>query len=415
MGEPPQKEPMKLQLVFFWGFLASLAVVGVTIWLFAAYETANWWWPAQDPKLTQDKWFEIVRNAVTTAAALGVGVTLFFSYRRQQTAEQTQRIGAEAQVTASEAQRTAARALELSNKQHALDQDRRNDSVTSELRLRYGKSAEQLGSEELPVKLAGIYSLSALADDWADLGNFDERQVCLDLLGAFFRLQAASGEASAASAVECKAAILDAITGRLQKDTAARKYWGEAKIRLANFGSMRIISGLTLRAGGLFSLEDVELGPFSRLVGVRLEGGTIGIDLARTNTGGRFSILKAQLSGGSLRCLGTMTAGQDKVVSVSLHDVTLDGAHLRFFLPGGSMIFTDCVFISGRLNFGTSIDSVTFQGCRFEGDVFTRAGLKAVASIRQLSVEGCEFRPGVPVLQSFEKAPFRGSTRGPTP
>jgi hypothetical protein len=102
--EQQQRDPMKLHLIFAYGFLASLVVVGAMVWLFAAYETASWWWPAQEPKLSQDKWFEIVRNAVTTGAALGVGVTLFFSYRRQQTAEETQRIGAEAQRTAAKAQ-----------------------------------------------------------------------------------------------------------------------------------------------------------------------------------------------------------------------------------------------------------------------------------------------------------------------
>lgn len=87
--DPPDRKPVRLSLVFLLGFLFSLAVVVGLTWLFAAYETANWFPWLHEPRLSQDKFFEVIRNAVTMGAALGVGITLFFSYRRQRTTEGT--------------------------------------------------------------------------------------------------------------------------------------------------------------------------------------------------------------------------------------------------------------------------------------------------------------------------------------
>lgn len=154
--DPPDRKPVRLSLVFLLGFLFSLAVVVGLTWLFAAYETANWFPWLHEPRLSQDKFFEVIRNAVTMGAALGVGITLFYSYRRQRTTEGTQRITAEAQRTAAEAQKTASKALELSIRQYALELDRRQDAVVSELRSRYSVAAEQLSAQALTVKLAGV-------------------------------------------------------------------------------------------------------------------------------------------------------------------------------------------------------------------------------------------------------------------
>jgi hypothetical protein len=48
---------------------------------------------------------------------------------------------------------------------------------------RFGKAADQLGSDKAPVRLAGVYAMAELADDWGD-----GRQVCIDVLCAYLRM-----------------------------------------------------------------------------------------------------------------------------------------------------------------------------------------------------------------------------------
>jgi hypothetical protein len=217
---------MKLPLVFLWGFFASLLVIGGLFWGLMAYEVSELWPFNSATRLSQDKLFEIIRNAVTTAAALGVGVTLFFSYRRQQTAEKTQELAVEAQRTAANAQQVAADALKLSTQQHELDQKRRLDALTADLRDRYGKAAEQLASDQVAIKIAGIYSLSALADDWAEQGDLDQRQVCIDLLCSSFRSHQTVKDRE--DVEELERITFNVIQERLTAKTPARKFWASA-------------------------------------------------------------------------------------------------------------------------------------------------------------------------------------------
>lgn len=59
--------------------------------------------------------------------------------------------------------------------------------VNQGLRSRYTAGAEQLGHESPAIRLAGVYAVSSLADDWYAQKNGDERQVCIDLLRAYLR------------------------------------------------------------------------------------------------------------------------------------------------------------------------------------------------------------------------------------
>ena len=48
---------------------------------------------------------------------------------------------------------------------------------------RFGRAADQLGSGQAAVRLAGVYALAGLADDWAE-----GRQTCIDVLCAYLRM-----------------------------------------------------------------------------------------------------------------------------------------------------------------------------------------------------------------------------------
>ncbi len=59
-------------------------------------------------------------------------------------------------------------------------------SLRDDLRLfteRFGAAAEQLGSDNARIRVAGVYALAQLADDWEE-----QRQTCVDLLCAYLRM-----------------------------------------------------------------------------------------------------------------------------------------------------------------------------------------------------------------------------------
>lgn len=416
-----ERKPMKLPLVFLFGFLASLVVVGGLIWVFAAYEAGDLWPFAYNPRITQDKWFEVIRNAVTTAAALGVGITLFFSYRRQQTAEHNQRVAAEAQLTAARAQETAAAALELSTKQHGLDQDRRKDAVTAELRTRYAQTAEQLGSSHLPVRLAGVYSLAALADDWAAIGNEDERQVCIDLLCAYFR-SAQPGE-DAAVKRELADATLQVIKERLVTATPQRKFWGSSRIRLQNAGQLPSLQRITLGRGGQLSITGASVNRPTYWHEIELNGGRLEVSGLRIKDW-QLGIRKTRIAGGTLGLIAPEIEKNESGSSndrqrspiIQFRQLTMTGGLVRIYAPGYRIRFEDCVFKAGKMSIqtrgnqaATVGDRVVFRGCLFETDVFAlstlqglgNAGLTPGLSTTSLEIGGdCRFENGAAVLVS---------------
>ncbi len=307
------RRPIRLSLVFLLGFLFSFAVVVGLAWLLAAYETADWFPWNHDPRVSQDKLFEIFRNAVTVGAALGVGITLFFSYRRQRTTEATQRITAEAQLTAAKAQETAAEALELSNKQYELECERRKDAIVAELRSRYALAAEQLGAEALTVKLAGVFALATLADDWDRQGSSADRQTCIDLLLATYRALDAEGASD-----PIRSAIWRSVMDRFRITNNSSRRWVESHIDF---------SGI--------------LHPGTKIFALRIDGL---LDFSRTRTESASFVVQS------------IILGQHGVLSFS-------GAH------HSGLEFRACVFDSGRLDLtDVSVEQrIVFQNCSFNG------------------------------------------------
>lgn len=86
---------------------------------------------------------EVLKVALAVVAGIGGAVALVVAYRRQRLAE-------------------------------------RDDTG---LRARYASAAQQLGDEQAAVRLAGVYAMAHLADDWAE-----QRQQCVDVLCAYLRL-----------------------------------------------------------------------------------------------------------------------------------------------------------------------------------------------------------------------------------
>jgi hypothetical protein len=67
-------------------------------------------------------------------------------------------------------------------KQRLVEGDARRADA-EQLAQRYTTAAGQLGHEKAAVRLAGVYAMARLADDWDD-----QRQVCIDVLCAYLRM-----------------------------------------------------------------------------------------------------------------------------------------------------------------------------------------------------------------------------------
>lgn len=70
-------------------------------------------------------------------------------------------------------------------RQHT-ERERREMDVA--LRERYAKVAEQVADQSPAIRLAGVYALGSLADDWLALKRIQEWRVCLDLMKAYMRV-----------------------------------------------------------------------------------------------------------------------------------------------------------------------------------------------------------------------------------
>jgi hypothetical protein len=201
-------------------------------------------------------------------------------------------------------------------KQRLVEGDARRADA-EQLAQRYTTAADQLGHEKAAVRLAGVYAMARLADDWDD-----QRQVCIDVLCAYLRMP-------------------------YEPDSASEKYCeGEREVRLT---IIRIIRD---------HLQD----PDSSTT-------WCGRDLSFSNAtfhGGEFS--DAKFTGGKVSFEGAKFTGGK---------VYFDGAKFAseiFFegaeFAGGAVSFVIAAFSGGRVYFSTTKftgGTVSFNNAKFLG------------------------------------------------
>jgi hypothetical protein len=93
------------------------------------------------------------------------------------------------------------------------------------LSKRYQDAANQLGHAKAAVRLAGVYAMSRLADDWPE-----QRAVCVDLMCAYLRMPwtAASSDPEEPGEVEVRRSIVSVIRTHLQPGDDNRN-WRQLK------------------------------------------------------------------------------------------------------------------------------------------------------------------------------------------
>lgn len=125
---------------------------------------------------------------------VGGGLAYWSSHQKRLSDE---RIATAADVVArqqlEQAKVSAAQAVRHSDvvmaEQVAARQEVHRREVVRDLRSRFALAAEQLSSSSPVIRLAGVYAMVALADDWLQIEppNLPERQVCVDVLRAYLR------------------------------------------------------------------------------------------------------------------------------------------------------------------------------------------------------------------------------------
>lgn len=138
------------------GLLSVVLVASVVWWLLGLAQSPdlNPWDEDKPPDL-----FEMARATATITAIIGAGVGVVLAYRRQKTNEESGRIAVE---------------------------KHEREAITA-LRERFTTAAGQLGDSSTAIRLAGVYAMSALADDWIAKDKVNEAGVCVDVLCAYIR------------------------------------------------------------------------------------------------------------------------------------------------------------------------------------------------------------------------------------
>jgi hypothetical protein len=360
------------------GFVGSLALVAGLSYVFAAYTTHSFTPWDRQPPLTTEEQFGVLRNAVTAAAALGVGVTLLLTYRRQRATE------ANLTITNS--------LLELQQRQHEIQ-------VVSDLRERYSLAAEQLGSDKLPLAIAGVHSIESLTDEWYEQKNDVERQNCVSLLTEFLKLGKSSENVP-----DVRTLITRTILGRLRDGLAEGRYWA-LNISMAYQVPAEIIdlyvNGVTLDLRGLRAVDhgDYETGFMSKW---RMVAGDVNLTDLNLDMGS-LHFQESVFEGGTVTL--HMDESRNHQGQINFRDCVFRATDFKNSYDSRDSValtFTGCAFEGGTFSFPTyqRPKAVSFLDCRFEENIFLGDEENSGFIHTELFVKNCEFADGVEKLES---------------
>ena len=319
-------------------FAASLFLMSVLAVVITAVTGGLLWWSLGRPALptaaalTPRDVLDLSKLSLAVTAGTGGIVALVVAYRRQRF--------------------------------HELESQREHIKLCNE---RFGRAADQLGSDRPAVRLAGIHAFSGLADDWPA-----GRQTCVDVLCAYLRMPYPGNNQRS-----------NADDGGAMDPADAREDAEERQIRQS---VIRLV-GSHLRADAPISWQGLDFD----LTGAVLDGGDL--------SGAQF------------------TSGR-----VSFQDATFVGSKFTFQdarFSGGKVLFDSVHLVAGEISFGGAQfcgAQVYFSGAHFDGSAVSFVGARLTggkvhlnAGFHRGSVTFAlaEFR-GTEV--TFEGARFSGAT-----
>ncbi|WP_196248696.1 pentapeptide repeat-containing protein [Rhodococcoides fascians] len=270
--------------------------------------------------------------------------------------------------------------------------------TTRDLRTRFTTAAAQLANPGAPVRLAGVFSLGSLADDWAAFAGGPipsvERQVCVDLLCAYLRndttnehtLRSQLGEADVVARIDVlrdeEQRVRDAIISLIRAHTTyLPEFQGDPTWTEVNFD----LSAAKIAHASL---------PAVKLTRALL----VNADLYRADLRG------AQLShcdiSQAILDEAQMKAAQ--LVGANFTDASLHEAHVD------SADFSGAIMHRAKLEYSTCTSTV-FKAARLTGAQFVGANLVG-ADFRGARLTGANFYKCVLHDVDFAGADVRGTS-----
>ncbi len=319
--------------------LVAAAALAAAVFLLLAYLRGGVasFWPLRlsNKKLTSSDIYDLTRSTIAAAALIAGVFAAVYAYRKQRVEEAA---------------------------------SRRADS--EHLSSRYQNAADQLGDDKAAVRLAGVYALARLADEWPE-----QRQTCIDVLCSYYRMYS-EGQELAPGEREVRETILSSITAHLEYNGAdswrgygfnlQRAYFDSDLYLLEGIGEDTFfdVSDATFvdsklvmekRNDGIFGIFTARRATFQGSTSVSVSGwfkdGAIDFRDTKLN-GGRFDLTRIRIDGGELDFQGATFSGVSAYFS---------GAHF----VGGYVRFDRATFKSGTVDFnhvefGSGVASFTY-------------------------------------------------------
>jgi uncharacterized protein YjbI with pentapeptide repeats len=362
--------------------IAALLLVGVMV--AAAFWYAGWPSVNRDATVTARTLFELMKLVFAIVAGIGGVAALMVAYRRQRVAENTNALAefahqlAHAADLRAEVTKTLA---ESADDRAKIETDRNGIRLFNE---RFAKAAEQLGSEKAAVRLAGVYAMASLADDWRD-----GRQTCIDVLCGYLRMPYTPPNSSDEATLEAGGGARAEAEQRVQ---AARE---EREVRRT---VIRLIARrLRVDASGVSSWHGLDFdftgavfdgGDFSKVV---FDGGLVSFAGARFCSG-EVSFTEAAFLGGEVSFVDARFCG----ATVSFYKATFCGGTVSFSdakFDSGNVFFTNAEFTGGEILFVWAKfcgARVSLDHTRFDGDRIILSMADAEFSDGLVSFEGAQ-------------------------
>ena len=260
------------------------------------------------------------------------------------------------------------------------------------LNERFATAAEQLGSEKPAVRLAGVYAMGGLADDWRE-----NRQTCVDVLCAYLRMPYEPDPGQDAPEPqrlafrgdrEVRHTVIRVITAHLKKEKHDPKSWqgldfdftgvvfdggdfsgaefsgGTVIFSAARFSGDAVLFRRAEFSGGKVYFDRVQFsGRVLDFTGAEFSGGEIYFNAAEFS-GYMVSFVGAQFSGSEIYFVGTQFSDGLSCFS----EAHFSGGEVDFMLAefsGGEVSFGGAQFSGGTVSFSQA----QFRGSRVD---FTR-------------------------------------------
>ena len=144
-GEYTPKLPGLLIAAFFALVIVVVSISGLSI--FFGWLSGARWSSLKNGAMSSDQIYGIIRSSIAVGTLMAGAFAIVYAYRKQR-----------------------------------IDEAASFRADSEQLNKRYQDAANQLGHDKAAVRLAGVYAIGRLADDWPD-----SRSMCVDLLCAYLR------------------------------------------------------------------------------------------------------------------------------------------------------------------------------------------------------------------------------------